>query len=240
MFEEYLKKALLEEKLPNTLLFSGPKELGKKTALWLASELLQVPLDRIEVHPDFHLMTPEGAGALHSIESVRKAIDTSQFNPFSAPAKIFLIEFADQMQPAAANALLKTLEEPILDSYWILLSEKAQEMLPTLLSRCTKLSIRETGESPLSPECQEAKTLLLSLLEKRPSYPTLFLSLEKIGLLMEEKDPAPLFIAIANYFLELERKNSVGPWQEAFDQARLGLERNIKLSTCLEFFFIIV
>lgn len=236
MFEEYLKKALSEDKLPNTLLFSGPQTQGKKTALWLASVLLKT--ERLETHPDFHSIVPEGKSGLHSIESIRNAIDVSHSAPFSAPAKVFLIESAESMQPAAANALLKTLEEPVLDSYWILLSERPQEMLPTILSRCARLSSQPQDFQPETPEFQEAKTLLLFLLSDKPSYPKLFLTLERIAELMEEKDPAPLFTALAYAMRDLERINQAGCWQEAFDRAKLGLERNIKLATCLENFFL--
>ena len=236
MFDEYLKKALAEGKLPNTLLLSGSTIEGKKAAHWLASELLRAA--RFETHPDFHLLVPEGKSDLHSIESIRDAIDVSHSAPYSALVKVFLIESADRMQPAAANALLKTLEEPVLDSYWILLSERPQEILPTILSRCSKLSARGSDVEPSAPPFQEAKKLLLSLLDGKISYPKLFQTLEKIGELMEENDTAPLFIALAGGLRDLERKGSAGRWQEAFEQARLGVERNIKLATCLEYFFL--
>ena len=161
MFEEILKKALLQEKLPNTLLLSGPRAEGKKTALWLSTQLLKATA--LETHPDFHLLAPEGKGGLHSIEAIRNAIDISHSAPYSAPAKVFLIESAESMQPVAANALLKTLEEPVLDSYWILLSERPQEILPTILSRCSKFSSQPQDFQPDTPEFQEAKTLLLAL-----------------------------------------------------------------------------
>jgi DNA polymerase III delta prime subunit len=236
MFEEYLKKALSEEKLPNTLLFSGPEMQGKKTALWLASQLLK--REHVEAHPDFHLIAPEGKSGLHSIDSLRNAIDVSHSAPYSAPAKVFLIESAESMQPAAANALLKTLEEPVLDSYWILLSERQQEILPTIVSRCARLSFQTNDVQPETPEFQEAVGLLRSLLHEKPTYPKLFLTLERIGELMEEKDPTPLFTALVYALRDLEYKNEISRWQEAFEQARLGVERNIKLATCLEYFFL--
>jgi DNA polymerase-3 subunit delta' len=233
MLEEYLKKALAENKLPNTMLFSGS---GKKTALWLAATLLKT--DRLEHHPDYHPLVPEGKAGLHPIETIRNAIGISHSAPFSAPAKVFLIESAESMQPASANALLKTLEEPVLDSYWILLSERPQEILPTILSRCAKLSFQSQESEPQTPEYQESKAILLSLINERPSYPKLFLSLERVGDLMEEKDPAPLFVLLAHAFRDLEFKGLGRSWQEPFEQARLGVERNIKLATCLENFFL--
>jgi len=233
MCEAYLKKALLEKKLPNTLLFSGLAQQTKEMAFWLASELLKT--QKPAVHPDFHWVIPESKGGLHSIEAIRQSIHFSHASPYSASVKVLLIEAAENMQPAAANALLKTLEEPLLDSYWILLSERPQEMLPTVLSRCAKFYISSSEIEPSSSEFQEAKMLLLGLLETSFSYPKLFSVLEKVETLMEDQDSMPLLIALAHAFRDRDSN-----WHEALEQARLGIERNIKLFTCLEFLFLSV
>jgi hypothetical protein len=89
--------------------------------------------------------------------------------------------------------------------------------------------------APDTPEFQEAKTLILSLLETPLSYPKLSLVLERVDSLMEGKDPITLLIALAHAFRGREAH-----WQEALEQTRLGVERNIKLSTCLEYLFLSV
>lgn len=292
--KEYLTRALSENRLPNTLLFSGLDGIGKRTlALHLSSELMKIPLSRILSGnaADFHFITPEGKSGLHSIDSLRKAIDLAHEAPFEAPAKIFLVEAIERMQPAAANALLKTLEEPHLDTYWILLTSSIREILPTILSRCAKIpfqplttpqvvqlleqkghpthlapfahgSISKALELAQHPESEEARELLFSLLENAPHYPRLLQALELIEKLLETEEPLlktrradHLFTSIALYYRDQElrqidpasshlffpktpQRSTLPRWEEPLDQARLAFERNIKLSTCLESFFL--
>ena len=59
---------------------------------------------------------------MHPIESIRKLIDQVYSAPYEAARKVFLIYSAERMQTAAANALLKTLEEPLFDTTLILLA----------------------------------------------------------------------------------------------------------------------
>ncbi len=219
--KDYLQKAIAENRLPNTLLFTGPDGVGKKkTALALAAFLMKVPLARLEAgnHSDLHVLMPEGKVGLHAIETIRKAIDVSHEAPFEAPVKVFIIDLAERMQPAAANALLKTLEEPVLDGYWILISSKPKEILPTILSRCVKVTFQPLTTAQVSsilekkglssdvaklsggsiakaldlhanPGVIEARQIILSILNEQPDYPKIFTSLEKIEDLVENEDP---------------------------------------------------
>jgi DNA polymerase-3 subunit delta' len=274
--KEYLVRAVKDNKLANTLLFTGPDGIGKrKTALALATKLLNASPKRIETntHSDLHIITPEGKSGAHSIDSIRKAIDLSHSAPFEAPAKVFIIELADRMQPAAANALLKTLEEPVLDSYWILLSETIRDILPTILSRCVKLSfyplaitqvssiLQLNGHSPdlakfsdgsvskalemqTYPERGEASQIILSLLSSKPTYPQIFSALEKVENLVENDDPlihqnhlSHIFSTIALHFREKVTYQE-HDWMSPLKEARLAVDRNMKLSSCLEVFFL--
>ncbi len=156
---------LVEKKaVPNSLLFTGLDGVGKKLFAKELAIALMYPDGcsqeiaqhiRKEAHPDLHLITPESKTGMHAIAEMRKLIDELFLAPFESKAKVFIIADAERMLPSSSNALLKTLEEPASDSYLILLSSKAEELLPTVASRCAKIRF-----SPLSEED------IFSLLEK--------------------------------------------------------------------------
>ncbi|NGX34456.1 MAG: DNA polymerase III subunit gamma/tau [Candidatus Anoxychlamydiales bacterium] len=157
--KQKLKKAIDSNIISNTLLFSGPEGIGKTHfAKVLASSLMHPELDidpsalrKIEEnnHPDLHILEPEGKTSHHSIASIRSLIEQVFMAPFEAEAKIFIIIDADRMLIPSANALLKTLEEPTLDSYIILISSRADEILPTIISRCFKVNFNPIQDQDL-------------------------------------------------------------------------------------------
>ena len=85
---------------------------------------------------------PEGAGEQIGIDAVRAVADFIVRTPQIAPRKVAVITNADALNPHAANALLKTLEEPPADSYLILVSDSLRDLLPTLRSRCRLVAVR--------------------------------------------------------------------------------------------------
>lgn len=140
--KRYLQRALEQNTLPNTLLFSGPHGVGKSLfAKALARKLLNAEGSRIEkqTHPDFHPLFPEGKSALYSIETLRAMIHEVHSAPFEAPKKVFVLHDAERMLATSSNAILKTLEEPNLDTTIILMTSYPRQILPTIYSRCTKV-----------------------------------------------------------------------------------------------------
>jgi len=101
-------------------------------------------------HLDVHIYYPEGKSGLHPISAMRQLIEEMQLPPFEAPCKIFILHDAERMLPSASNALLKTFEEPTLDSYIILLSSECEAMLPTIVSRCRKISFFSVAEDEIA------------------------------------------------------------------------------------------
>lgn len=141
----YLSRAIDRGELHHTLLFSGAEGIGKSLfAKALARELLDASMERVtnENHPDLHVLRPEGKSGTHLIEHLREMIDEMHKPPFAAKRKVFIICEAERMLVAAANVLLKTLEEPDLDSQTILLTSAPNEILPTILSRCVQLAFQ--------------------------------------------------------------------------------------------------
>jgi DNA polymerase III subunit delta' len=138
-----LQRMAEQKCVPNALLFYGPDGVGKSLfALSLCGLLMGLKhvqkLTSLN-HPDLHLYSPEGKSAIHTMENMRKLISEVALPPYNAPVKIFIIHDAHQMLPYSSNSLLKTLEEPSFDSYFILLTDCLEEMLPTLVSRCRKV-----------------------------------------------------------------------------------------------------
>jgi DNA polymerase-3 subunit delta' len=157
-----LEAARASGRLGHGWLFAGPAGIGKiNLALVFAARLLarsalpapadltaaeavaamrdrHVPVDH---HPDLHWLFPEEDKRSISVEQVRDAADTLNLKSHRGGAKVVLIEPADGMTGSAANALLKTLEEPSDDTYLILLSHQPQRLPATIRSRCQRLNL---------------------------------------------------------------------------------------------------
>jgi DNA polymerase-3 subunit delta' len=142
-----LVAALDAARLPHALLIHGPGGWGESI---LAEALALRLIERASsetgaasiAHPDLRWIVPEGAGEQIGIDAVRAVADFIVRTPQIAPRKVAVITNADAMNPHAANALLKTLEEPPPNSYLILVSDSLRDLLPTLRSRCRLLPVR--------------------------------------------------------------------------------------------------
>lgn len=95
------------------------------------------PLER--AHPDLTWMRPESPVSGYGVDQVRALLQAASLRKSLSPNRVICVEEAELLsagQGAAANALLKLLEEPRPDTYLLLSSSKAQGVLPTLKSRC--------------------------------------------------------------------------------------------------------
>ncbi|MCM2263736.1 MAG: DNA polymerase III subunit delta' [Desulfuromonadales bacterium] len=144
--KDILRRALAGGRLAHAYLFAGPEGVGKRLmALAVARTLFCEQrtgcgecaacrkLDHRN-HPDLHVLEPDGSSI--KIEQVRAIQRDLSLRPVEGSRKVCLIESAEAMTTAAANALLKTLEEPRGDTLLILLSSQPQRLLETIRSRC--------------------------------------------------------------------------------------------------------
>ncbi|MBA3604047.1 MAG: AAA family ATPase [Parachlamydiaceae bacterium] len=152
----FLSRMVAKGEVGNSLLFAGPQGIGKTLfALAFAKMLLsqdnptEKHLHKLETgsHPDIHIYSPEGKSGMHSIGAMRSLSEEVYLPPHEATRKVFIIRDADRMLTYSANALLKTFEEPSLDTVIILLSSSPDLLLPTILSRCSTFQFH-----PLSDE----------------------------------------------------------------------------------------
>jgi DNA polymerase-3 subunit delta' len=152
-----LRAALSNGRLHHALLFTGPSGVGKRTtALALASALncdqggcgTCSVCTRIQdgIHPDVITLAREGAAQIVPIETVRtQVIAAVGLPPHEARERVFLIDEANSLQPAAANSLLKTLEEPPARTRFVLMTVAPDQLLPTIRSRCQRVSFAALG-----------------------------------------------------------------------------------------------
>jgi len=98
-----------------------------------------------ETHADVHWVRPESKSRIVSVEQMRELMREIQLKPGEAEFKVAVIVAADRLNTQAANAFLKTLEEPPAKSVLVLLSTEPQRLLETILSRCLRLNFAGEG-----------------------------------------------------------------------------------------------
>lgn len=122
----------------HALLLAGPEGSGKKGAAEaVARDVLE---SDAENHPDLIRIAPEKNAI--KIESVRDLIGRVALKPVSAGKVVVIVEEADAMTTGAANALLKTLEEPPPYVLFLLLTERPDELPATIRSRCQRIQFQ--------------------------------------------------------------------------------------------------
>lgn len=97
-------------------------------------------------HPDIKWVTHEKTGSI-GVDDVRvQLVSDISIMPYSSPYKIYIIDEAEKMTPAAQNAILKTIEEPPAYGIILFLTTTQEAFLPTILSRCIMLHLRPIGK----------------------------------------------------------------------------------------------
>lgn len=159
-WQEKQKQRLLEmqqqDRFPHALLLCGPEGIGlNQFARTFAMQILclskgidsekacgkcqSCQLFAAGSHPDLSIIQPEEEGKQLKVAQIRELIEYVTLKSFSGNLKIAIIEPADAMNRATANALLKTLEEPPSQSMLFLLSHRPSNLPITIRSRCQRL-----------------------------------------------------------------------------------------------------
>jgi len=170
---ERLLQALRNDTLHHALLFEGPRGIGKR----LVANHLAMAANCTErapgeepcgvcrtcraiaagQHPDVIVVEPdrELASRTIAIEVVREVIRQSQYHRFGARRRFVIVDPAEAMLEPAANALLKTLEEPPADTHFVLVTHNATALLPTIRSRCQRIRFGPLPEATVRAWLEE-------------------------------------------------------------------------------------
>src|SRR5919197_1244242 len=146
-----LRRKLREGRFPHGVIFSGPEGVGKHTcALMVAKALNCLKVEagafcdecsscrkiNSGVHPDVMTISVEEEATQIKIAQIRRVLELLQLHPLEGRNKIFIIDPADSLNAEAANALLKGLEEPPENTFFILIAINVHELPLTVRSRC--------------------------------------------------------------------------------------------------------
>lgn len=136
-----------KRQFPSTILVEGLHGAGKTTTARIIATMLNCStLDncgkcescKLGTHPDIHQLN---MGADGKVDNIRKMIQSSRSAPMFRK-RVFILDEAHNLTGAAAQALLVPLEEPSSNTVWILCTTDPDKMNPTILSRCTRLTMK--------------------------------------------------------------------------------------------------
>lgn len=184
-----LKAANENARLPHALLVTGPVASELETfAHDLSALLLEHEKNALSTHPDFHLVRPESKSRRILIDQMRQLEGDLSTKPVAGKKKIAVIQDADRLMEQAANAFLKTLEEPPPDTIILLTSTLPDALLATILSRCVQISLRTASRPPPTQKEQAVKEIAVQLLASQPhaEISEVFLGVRKFQNLLKD------------------------------------------------------
>ncbi len=161
---DFLRTSVKGGRVTHAYLFVGPSGSNKTMAAYALAQALMCPkgpdgprggqcgacdaCGRImrKKHPDVHYYAPAGVNG-YLVEQVREIVADTALAPIMASKKVYILDRVDLLGTSAANAFLKTLEEPPADVVLILLGRTRESVLPTILSRCQVVPFRHIPAS---------------------------------------------------------------------------------------------
>ena len=162
---EYLGRAHAAGRLGHAYLLVGG-EAAFDLARQLAALVVRADAARVLTHPDVHVIEPESKSRRISIEQVRVLENALRLRASAdGGRKVGLLREADRLTTQAANAFLKTLEEPPADCLLLLLSAQPESLMETILSRCVKVTLRAPADATAARTAEEIS--LLEMLDRQ-------------------------------------------------------------------------
>jgi len=189
---DMLRQHVANEMQRHAYLFTGPPGLGRRSLALAFARALNCPQppapgeycnscrDCRQIaamqHPDLHIIQADQEGGTLKVEQIRELRKGVLLSPYQAKYRIVLLHRFQEANPSAANALLKTLEEAPSKVILLLTADNAEQLLPTIVSRCEvirlrSLSIPRVKKLLVEKGADDAKAqLIASLSAGRPGY----------------------------------------------------------------------
>jgi DNA polymerase-3 subunit delta' len=165
-----LKNAMANNRIAHAYLFYGMEGIGKRTVASLFARALNCEGDsppcnacascrkaQHQNHPDIITITAEGQ--FIKIGAVKELQEQMKFRPREGRRRVFIVPEADRMNAAAANALLKTLEEPTAGNILLLTTSRPHALPVTILSRCQHLRFTPLPREEVDRYLREKESL---------------------------------------------------------------------------------
>ena len=150
-----LENAIATNKIPNAMIFCGPRGVGKTTcARIFASEINKHQNNDLA----FNIFELDAASN-NSVSDIRNLIEQVRIPPQTGKFKVFIIDEVHMLSQTAFNAFLKTLEEPPKHAVFILATTEKEKIIPTILSRCQIFDFKRIKSI-------EVKSFLINIAEK--------------------------------------------------------------------------
>ncbi len=229
-----LRKALQKNKVPNSMLFCGPRGIGKRDMALVLAKAMNCERKKDDAceacpsckainagnFPDVIEISPEKDVIV--IDQMRMLRKIAYLKPMMGKKRIFVVVDADKMKEEAANSLLKILEEPPLFSYIILVAHNPFLIMSTIKSRCQVLNFspvskEDIGKILVDEGYEEKKARIISLLVHGNLKQALSLEWEEV---QDKRTKA------WQLFLSLLRKGKVGLFLRNYATSQRALVRD--------------
>lgn len=166
-----LKRSMAEKRVPHAFLFYGGKGVGKRTTALDFAKALNCERENADAcdqcsscrkidsgnHPD--VMSIESEGPLLKIGDIRNLQNRMKFRLLEGKKRVILMIDAEKMNIAAANAFLKTLEEPSPANVFVLITSRPYQLPATILSRCHPLRFGPVGRDAIARYLADRRSL---------------------------------------------------------------------------------
>jgi len=162
--KEFFSRAMRDGSVSHAYLLTGPEGLGKTEFARELGVALVSPCGgcgacpdceraRRGLDPDLHVLEREGDQI--RVEQVQPLVADLGLRPFSASRRVWVIPEVEHFNPAAANKLLKSIEEPPSYVVFILVTDRLERVLPTIVSRCQTVEFRPVSDEELRAHLRE-------------------------------------------------------------------------------------